>query len=311
MRLKQIVPFTVVMALLCVGPASANTPAELSPSLSALNGRMHQALREVVVLERQQLGPLIMFEEGEIKLYRGDQEVAGYSIIPPLAYDQLKIIGHATFSVVIQVQRSDLDFDARRAWLDGFVGELQQVRKELASFDLPKDLVKSQRRLIDHTLDLAKTAQQQEDISEAELRAFTERVLPLLQDGFTHSAHVHVDLIHQQGKKIYALLTSEEREHFRGYFHGGRGARVGNLAVQYVSWLVGERTGAESERVVFTEGVLERDRAMMELAKFGIERRLAELVFGDPAGLHRDVLSEATRAYLATFPDVSEAFEEE
>ena len=83
---------------------------------------------------------------------------------------------------------------------------------------------------------------------------------------------------------------------------------MGNLALQYVSWLVGERTGAESERVVFTEGVRDRDRAMMELAKFGIERELADLVFGDPAGLHRDVLSEATRAYLATFPHAHEAF---
>ena len=62
--------------------------------------------------------------------------------------------------------------------------------------------------------------------------------------------------------------------------------------------------------MVFTEGVLERDRAMVELAKFGIERELAELVFGDPAGLHRDVLSEATRAYLATFPDVEDEFGE-
>ena len=117
-----------------------------------------------------------------------------------------------------------------------------------------------------------------------------------------------MDLIHRQGEKIYALLTPEERAHVRGYFHGGRGARVGNLALQSVSWLVGERTGQESERVIFTEGVLERDRAMIELAKFRIERELADLVFGDPSGLHQDVLSGATRAYLATFPDVIEAF---
>ena len=62
------------------------------------------------------------------------------------------------------------------------------------------------------------------------------------------------------------------------------------------------------KRVIFTEGVLEPDRAMIELAKFRVERELTELVFGDPAGLHRDVLSEATRAYLATFPDVIDAF---
>lgn len=308
MRLKSIILIAVGFTALGVGPAIASPPTELSPALLGLNARMHGALREVVQAERQQLGPLIMFEDGEIKLYRGDEEVAGHSIVPPLAYEQLKIIGHAAFALVIQVQRSDLSFEARRAWLEGFVTDLEGVRAELGSFDLPAALVKSQRTLIDHTLKLAAAAQRKEPIQEAELRRFTERVLPLLEDGFTHSARVHVDLIHRQAQKLYALLTPEERTKVRGYFHGGRGAREGNLALQYVSWLVGERTGAESERVVFTEGVLDRDRAMMELAKFGIERRLAELVFRDPAGLHRDVLSEATRTYLSTFPDVSEAF---
>ena len=201
MRLKQVVPLTIALSLLRIGSVSAETPTELSPALRSLNGRMHQALRDVVTAERQQLGPLIMFEDGEIKLYRGDQEVAGYTIVPPLAYDQLKIIGHATFAVVIQVHRSDLSFGDRKSWLEGFVSELQTVRTELESFELPEELEESQRALIGHTLELAKTAQHQEDIREAELRAFAQQVLPLLQDGFTHSARLHADLIHQQAEK--------------------------------------------------------------------------------------------------------------
>ena len=307
MMLKRLFPL-VALALLCLGTAQAETPQELSPALKSLNGRMHMALREVVGVERENLGPLIMFEDGQIKLYRGDEEVAGHSIIPPLAYDQLKIIGHAAFTVVIQLHRTDLSNDVRQAWLAEFVQEVQQVRTELPSYDLPKPLTKSQRKLVDHTLDFAEDAQAGGLPSEDALRKFTARVLPLLQDGFAHSARLHVDLIHRQAEKLYALLNDEEREQLRGYFHGGRGAREGNLALQYVSWLLGERTGEESERVIFTEGVLDRDRAMMELAKFGIERELAALVFGDPAGLHRDVLSEATRAYLATFPPAKEAF---
>lgn len=314
-------PIVLCFSLLWSVPALAEKPAakneseayaapQLSPALQSLNGRMHAALREVVMVQRQQLGPLIMFEEGQIKLYRGDEEVAGFSIIPPLAYDQLKIIGHAAFSVVIQAHRTDLSPEEKKAWFVDFKQDLSQVRTELPSFELPKALMKSQRKLIDSTLEFTEQIQRQNAPSEvgAEIRAYTERILPLLQEGFTHSAHLHVDLIHRQGEKIYALLTPEERAYVRGYFYGGRGARVGNLALQYVSWLLGERTGEESERVIFTEGVLDRDRAMLELAKFRIERELADLVFGDPAGLHRDVLSEATRAYLATFPDVIDAF---
>ena len=48
----------------------------LSPALQQLNASMHLALGQAVTLERRALGPLIMFEAGEIKLYRGDQEVA-------------------------------------------------------------------------------------------------------------------------------------------------------------------------------------------------------------------------------------------
>ena len=282
----------------------------LSPAFQRLNGRMHAALREVVQIERNQLGPLIMFEDGKMKLYRGDQEVAGFSIIPPVTYDQLKIIGHAAFSVVIQAQRTDLSLDQKRIWVDDFEQELRQVRVEVSAFDWPRPLMKSQRQLIDQTLQFSEKVKQ-EQLVETDIRAFTAQILPLLQDGFAHSARLHVDLIHRQGEKIYALLTPEERMQVRGYFHGGRGARVGNLALQYVSWFVGERTGEESERVIFTEGVLERERAMVELAKFGIERELAEMVFGDPAGLHRDVLSGATRTYLDTFPDVGDVFDVE
>ena len=319
MFISRTFPIVVCLSLLWSVPAFAEEAAaksaseaysktELSPALQRLNGRMHTALREVVMVQRSQLGPLIMFEEGEMRLYRDDEKVAGFSIIPPLAYDQLKIMGHAAFSVVVQAHRTDLSSEEKKAWLADFQQELSQIRTELPSFDLPKPLMKSQRKLIDYTLEFSEHVQQQNQTSETDIRAFTERILPLLQDGFTHSAHLHVDLIHRQGEKIYALLTPEERAYVRGYFHGGRGARVGNLALQYVSWLVGERTGEESERVIFTEGVLERDRAMIELAKFRIERELADLVFGDPSGLHQDVLSGATRAYLATFPDVIEAF---
>ena len=92
---------------------------------------------------------------------------------------------------------------------------------------------------------------------------------------------------------------------------GGRGARVDNLAMQYVSWLIGERTGRESGRLIFSEGVRSKDKALALLAQYSVERELAELVFDDPNGLHRDVLGEATRAYLSTFPDAAELFSKE
>ena len=131
----------------------------------------------------------------------------------------------------------------------------------------------------------------------------------MMQQAFTYSARAHIDLIHAQARKLYALLSPTERTEVRGYFYGGRGARAGNLALQYVSWLVGENSGEESERIIFSEGIYEHDEALDALAKYSAERKLAQLVMGDPSGLHRDVLSEATRKYLDSFPHPSKVFD--
>lgn len=285
---------------------ASSLPSSLSGALNNINDFMHSALREIVVEERKRLGPLLMFEDGKIKFYRGDEEVQSYDIIPPLMYDQLKIIGHASFLVVIQSLRHELSKDERMAWSKAFIEEVEKVRHEVTSFGLPSDLLDLQVKLIDNILDIGAKMGQDGNVDETELRLYTKRITPLLKAGFTQSAKLHIDLIHSQAMKLYGIMSAWERAHFRGYFHGGRGAREGNLALQYLSWLVGERTGQESERIIFTENILERQEAMMYLAKFSVERRLAELVFNDPSGLHQDVLSKATRDYLSTFPNVED-----
>ena len=181
--------------------------------------------------------------------------------------------------------------------------------KELPNFNLPSTLEDSQRALIARTQRLIRQAQHSNRLPDETLKAYCEEVMPLMQRAFEYSARVHIDLIHTQARKLYALLTPQERPRVRGYFYGGRGARVGNLALQYVSWLVGENSGQESERVIFSEGISDHEQALDALSKFTAERKLAALVMGDPAGLHRDVLSEATRHYLATFPTPEIAFD--
>ena len=171
-----------------------------------------------------------MFEDGKIKFYRGDEEVQGYDIVPPIAFDQLKVIGHAAFLVVIQSQRHDLTGNERIAWIRTFVKELEKVRTEATSFGLPPDLLDVQVKLIDKTLNVGQKIEQCGGLDETELRLFTKEIAPLLEAGFIHSAKLNIDLIHSQAMKLYRIMTNEERQNFRGYFHGGRGAREGNLA---------------------------------------------------------------------------------
>lgn len=278
---------------------------QLSENLTTLNQLMHDTLREAVEHSRKELGPLIMFEEGKIKLFRGDTEVLALPANPPLVYHQLKIIGHTVLVTVIQLWRSDFKGEVRNAWLKHFQDQLTELQKELPSFQLPQDLEASQSKQIKLTQDLIMRALKNEVISHEDLKHYSLTVRPHLKAAFHFSARAHIDLLHQRIGEMYAQLTVEERSQVRGYLYGGRGARVDNLGLQYVSWLIGERTGRESGRMVFSEGIYDKEKALMALAKYGVERELAQIIFDDPEALHRDVLGEATRAYLKDFPDAA------
>ena len=162
----------------------------------------------------------------------------------------------------------------------------------------------SQDRLIQRTLTLLEKVGLT-PITRGMLQEYSVEVMPYLQAGIKRSARAQVDWLHTQTQKIYALLTEEERGKVRAHLYGGRGARVGNINIQYLSWLFGEGTGKESGRIVFSENIADHDRALDYFARYTTERVLADLIFKDPTRLDRDLLSEQTRIYLSTFGNAS------
>lgn len=281
---------------------------KLSESFTAMNTLARKALHEVIRAEPQQLGAVIVSEAGALKLFRNGKQVASFPIPTPLEYHQLKVFGHMTLALVIQLQRNDWTKEARDAWLESFLLTGYQVQNELTHLNIPRKLRVSQSLLIRETLNLAHKVQKLKSISQELIRSYGQKIVPLLNDGFRYSAQAHIDIIHKQGRALYALLSEEERQTVRAYNYGGRGARVDNLILQYLSWLVGEGTGKESLRVIFSEGITDAKQAQSALARYSVETRIADLIFSIPQRLYRDVLGDATRDYLKTFLKVSEAF---
>ena len=66
-----------------------------------------------------------------MKLIREDKEVAAFSIIPPVAYDQLKVFGHVFFASLIQLQREELSQSDLKAWVEGVIPNIERALKEL------------------------------------------------------------------------------------------------------------------------------------------------------------------------------------
>ena len=277
----------------------------LSPVLQRLNQHMHQALRSATRYARSDVGPLIIFEEGKMKLLKQNKEVAAFSILPPLEYQQLKVVGHVFFVTAIQLQRADLGEEERAGWVAAMRGDLGLAMKELNAIGLSPALLESQKNLLQGTLTLLDEAQKAQP-STQRLKRYINESLPLIWIGARRSASLHLEVIHAQAKRLMALLNQEERQSVRAHLYGGRGARRDNLVIQYLSWLFGEGTGRESDRIVFSENIQEHNRALDMFAKYSVESQLALFIFDDSQRLDRDLLGDVTREILSTWPEATE-----
>jgi len=265
---------------------------------------MRDALKEAISDERRALGAVIIYEGEALRLLRDGEEVAAFPAAPPPRYHQLKALSHLAFAAAIELRRGGRAEGARRAWLARVGADGRAAREETRALDLPPPLAAHALALIDETLALLALAAAAPGGAPpaGALDAYVARVRPHLDAAIAAAARDHLDALAPAGRALYALLTPAERLTARAHLYGGRGARVDSLVLQYLSWLLGEGTGRESARVVFSEGVFERAPALDALARYGAERALAEVVFGDPDRLHRDVLGDAARALLGALP---------
>ena len=142
--------------------------------------------------------------------------------------------------------------------------------------------------------------------SAQRIKAYVNENLPAIWSGGRRSAALHLKVIDTQTKRLWALLSLEERATVRAHLYGGRGARVDNLVIQYLSWLFGERTGRESDRIIFSENIQDHDRALDMFAKYRLESDLAKLIFDNYTRLDRDLLGDVTRALIKEWPEASE-----
>ena len=287
-----------------IDPAKKNR-GKLSPVLKRLNRQMHSTLRGAIQHRRVDLGPLIIFEQGKMKLLKQNKEVAAFPIMPPLEYQQLKVFGHILFATIIQLQRVDLNETDRVKWVKEISKDINLAIAELKMMKLSPELAQSQAGILRGTLSLLSEV----EVSPPDhnrLKRYAKEYLPAIWLGGRRCAILHLKVIDEQAKKIWALLTQEERRNVRAHLYGGRGARVDNLVIQYLSWLFGSGTGKESDRIIFSENILDHDRALDMFAKYRMESDLAKLIFNDYGRLDRDLLGDVTREVIQGWPAASE-----
>jgi hypothetical protein len=77
-------------------------------------------------------------------------------------------------------------------------------------------------------------------------------------------------------------------------------AREQEASMQYFQRLLHQ--SGEGDRVIFAEGLWDESKALDLLATHLTDTAASRAFFGDPARLHRDLLSDGAKAWIKTHP---------
>jgi hypothetical protein len=128
------------------------------------------------------------------------------------------------------------------------------------------------------------------------LKALAGEIRPAILANIRDAARLHIDAYQAVVTRWRGRLEPERWGRLRVIVMGSQMPRKDNLTVQYFARVLGE--GGESKRIIYAESLVEAPRALNLLGTHLIDSATAEMLFGDPLRLDRDILGDAAREYL-------------
>lgn len=265
--------------------------------MSELNASARASYRIARERALRSVGPIVVAEGNDLVLLRGSERASG--VIRDGVYHDEKALAHLALALEALVGDVDGPLDAER------LGALDALRRDargaLASFsargyptaanERAKAIVASFVRVVDAAI-AARAVRHEEYVRAA------RAVGPLLLANADDAARAELDAIHALVTKWRASMTPDEWSRFHVVVMGAHMARDESLELQYFERLLGEP--GEGRRIVFAENVFDEAKALDLLATHVLDARLGTSYFGDPARMHRDLLSDAAKAYVPT-----------
>jgi hypothetical protein len=287
-------------------PTAAANKGRAAPAedvLLALNDASRVAYRRAREEALARCGPVVLVEGDDLVLvyglYRSTARLA------PDIYRTLKSMSHIPLAV-----HALLDGRSGEALDDKRLYDLKQYRDLVAAAasglgdrGLGAESLKRAGAIADESLVFLAGVIEARRVEGKALDEYRRRMRPLLEASAAEAARAQIDALHRQMKAWKGRLTDAEWGQLRVVVMGTQLPRRGNLAVQYFARLLGE--AGEGGRVVYAEALFDESRALDLLGTRLVDTRIGTAFFEDAARMHRDLLSDAARAYLdEVFPVV-------
>jgi hypothetical protein len=269
----------------------------IDPALAALN----KVSREAYAAGRDALlsrtSPVIVVEFDDLLLLRDGKETRA-PFTPPV-YHALKSVAHLPLGIYGVLAPAASGVAPGGDWRLS----LQKMREaavavaaraEQMGFDAAQ--LSRTRRLIEESIGFIDQTAAAGTISEASLRAYARRVAPLTLANASDAARAQVDGLHHAFERLKADMSERELAELYVLVLGSKTPRAGNLQYEYFVNALGR--DAADRRVIYVEGVFDRERALGVLATLIIDRRVGRDFYGEEGRMERDLLGDGAEARL-------------
>jgi hypothetical protein len=260
---------------------------------------IYEAARAKVV-ERQKQIALIVIDDDDLLLYRGDRALERFSGLMPPLYNKMKTLGHIPLAVFCLLHTHTNEplpesvlaqIAAYREAIEAAAAELDTREEAQAGILLrPSDIRPKVTAFLDAALAKRRVTRQ-------ELAAFARSVRVDIEPLLAAAARVQLEACNALVAKIRReLLTVEQWDKLHVLVLGPYMAKQGELFLQYFSHILHTPTEGDRRLVYFDGDSL--PAALDRLGTTMLDAAASRAIFGERDRLHRDVLADATARYL-------------
>jgi hypothetical protein len=231
-----------------------------------------------------------------VTLIRGE-DLGSLPYTPPI-YHYLKSISHLPLGVYsASVGLIESPTDGR--WMERLRALLKQVNTTEtdlvnASFSEPQRL--RQQNILSSSRAYLEDILMREKTDMALVTQYARKLAPLVLANAADAANVQIEALDQAVRTLSKKLKPGEFDKAIAVITGPKTPREGNLQFQYFVYAFG--AGSAGTRVLYMEGIFDRETALSVLKTVLNDRQASQAFFGETYRLERDLMADGATVEL-------------